>query len=99
MSQTIQLVHSWVELHGHLHHTPSKTPVFEIRLVAMRKLSCLAALIQVVDAAILLISDDKRVGTVLLVMAKLGLMEWVMAKQNLRPVTAPTGLHSSHAKR
>ena len=45
------------------------------------------------DAANILISDDKRVGTVLLVMAKLGLMEWVPAKQNLRPVTAPTGLH------
>ena len=49
-------------------------------------------LTQVVDAANLLISDDKRVGTVLLIMAKLGLMEWVPAKQNLRPVTAPTGL-------
>lgn len=49
-----------------------------------------------VDAANLLISDDKRVGTVLLIMAKLGLMEWVMAKQNLRPVTSPTGVYHTH---
>ena len=47
---------------------------------------------QVVDAANILIQDDTRVGTVLLVMAKLGLMEWVPAKQNLRPITLPAGL-------
>ena len=47
---------------------------------------------QVVDAANILIQDDKRVGTVLLVMAKHGLMEWVPAKQNLRPITLPAGL-------
>ena len=46
---------------------------------------------QVVDAANVLIQDDTRVGTVLLVMAKHGLMEWVPAKQNLRPITLPAG--------
>lgn len=47
---------------------------------------------QVVDAANVLIQDDTRVGTVLLVMAKLGLMEWVPAKQNLRPIPHAAGL-------
>lgn len=47
--------------------------------------------VQVVDAANVLIQDDTRVGTVLLVMAKHGLMEWVPAKQNLRPITLPAG--------
>ncbi|KAL3154502.1 hypothetical protein ABBQ32_013964 [Trebouxia sp. C0010 RCD-2024] len=46
---------------------------------------------EVVDAANVLIQDDTRVGTVLLVMAKLGLMEWVPAKQNLRPVPHAAG--------
>ena len=46
---------------------------------------------QVVDAANVLIQDDTKVGTVLLVMAKHGLMEWVPAKQNLRPITLPAG--------
>ncbi len=43
--------------------------------------------LQVVDAANVLIQDDERVGTILLVMAKHGIMEWVPAKQNLRPVS------------
>ena len=47
--------------------------------------------VQVVDAANVLIQDDTKVGTVLLVMAKLGIMEWVPAKQNLRPITLPAG--------
>ena len=46
---------------------------------------------QVVDAANVLIQDDKRVGTILLVMAKHGIMEWVPAKQNLRPVSLAAG--------
>ena len=49
---------------------------------------------QVVDAANLLIQDDERVGTVLLVMAKHGLMEWVPARQNLRPLTIAAGTHA-----
>ena len=52
--------------------------------------------LQVVDAANLLIQDDERVGTVLLVMAKHGLMEWVPARQNLRPLTIAAGTHDSH---
>lgn len=44
------------------------------------------------DAANVLIQDDTRVGTVLLVMAKHGLMEWVPAKQNLRPIPHAAGL-------
>ena len=46
---------------------------------------------QVVDAANLLISDDQRVGTVLLVMARHGMMEWVPARQNLRRLTIAAG--------
>lgn len=46
---------------------------------------------QVVDAANVLIQDDERVGTILLVMAKHGMMEWVPAKQNLRPVSLAAG--------
>ena len=46
---------------------------------------------QVVDAANILIQDDTRVGTVLLVMAKHGPMEWVPAKQNLRPIPHAAG--------
>jgi hypothetical protein len=45
----------------------------------------------VVDAANVLIQDDERVGTILLVMAKHGMMEWVPAKQNLRPVSLAAG--------
>ena len=39
----------------------------------------------------MLIQDDHRVGTVLLVMAKHGMMEWVPAKQNLRPLMLTAG--------
>lgn len=39
----------------------------------------------------MLIQDDHRVGTVLLVMAKHGMMEWVPAKQNLRPLLLTAG--------
>ncbi|KAA6421915.1 MAG: zinc-binding alcohol dehydrogenase domain-containing 2-like [Trebouxia sp. A1-2] len=46
---------------------------------------------QVVDAANVLIQDDERVGTILLVMARHGMMEWVPAKQNLRPVSRAAG--------
>ena len=49
---------------------------------------------QVVDAANILISEDQRVGTVLLVMAKHGMMEWVPAKQNLRRLTPAAGVHN-----
>ena len=48
-------------------------------------------ILQVVDAANVLIQDDERVGTILLVMAKHGMMEWVPAKQNLRPVSRAAG--------
>ena len=48
-------------------------------------------LLQVVDAANILIQDDSKVGTVLLVMAKYGVMEWVPAKQNLRPLKPESG--------
>ncbi len=47
--------------------------------------------LQVVDAANVLIQDDERVGTILLVMAKHGMMEWVPAKQNLHPVSLAAG--------
>ena len=47
--------------------------------------------VQVVDAANVLILEDQRVGTVLLVMAKHGMMEWVPAKQNLRRLTPAAG--------
>ena len=77
MCGNFQIAHLSVSFHCHAHLQGGK---------------CYSWLTQVVDAANLLISDDKRVGTVLLIMAKLGLMEWVPAKQNLRPVTAPTGL-------
>ena len=67
------------------------------RLPVLADISChvkpqaLNADMQVVDAANVLIQDDTKVGTVLLVMAKLGIMEWVPAKQNLRPITLPAG--------
>ena len=51
-------------------------------------------MVQVVDAADILISEDQRVGTVLLVMAKHGMMEWVPAKQNLRRLTPAAGVHN-----
>ena len=46
---------------------------------------------QVADAANALIQDDTKLGTVLLVLAKHGPMEWVPAKQNLRPVKLAAG--------
>ena len=57
----------------------------------MLRLQAVDVDVQVVDAANVLIQDDTRVGTVLLVMAKHGLMEWVPAKQNLRPIALPAG--------